>query len=193
MRKIAAKVCIAIGAVLIFSALLLVCFNAYISYKAGQEAELLMGEIHQAIEALPQTELPQLSPEMPVVEIEGYGYIGYLSIPELGLELPVMDQWDYNRLTKAPCRHFGSARTDDLVIAAHNYETHFKHLGELTLGSEVTLTDMEGYSYRYTLQLMQTLQPDAVDAVQHSGYDLVLYTCTPGGAARVVAFFNRTA
>ena len=191
MRKIAAKVCIAIGAVLIFSALLLVCFNAYISYKAGQEAELLMGEIHQAIDALPQTELPQLSPEMPVVEIEGYGYIGYLSIPELGLELPVMDQWDYNRLTKAPCRHFGSARTDDLVIAAHNYENHFGRLKELSEGDTVIFTDMEGVVNTYSVKKIETLNPNEVDAVQNSGYALVLYTCTKGGKTRVTVFCDR--
>lgn len=195
MRKHAGKVFIAIGAVLIISALLLVLYNLHISRKAGQEAELLMGEIHSIVETLPQ-QTPEeeplpLDPEMPVVEIEGYGYIGYLSIPELELELPVMDQWDYQRLTKAPCRHFGSARTDDLVIAAHNYVTHFSRLGELSIGSEVTLTDMEGYTYSYTMQRMETLQPDAVDAVKNSGHDLVLYTCTPGGAARVVAFFDR--
>ena len=101
-------------------------------------------------------------------------------------------EWDYNRLKIAPCRHFGSSRTDDLVIAAHNYKTHFGSLSKLRSGAEVIFTDMDGIENRYVLvRDPETLAPDAVDAVQNSGYDLVLYTCTPGGATRVVAFCDR--
>ena len=40
-----------------------------------------------------------LDPNMPTVEIDGY-----LSVPSVGLELPVMAEWDYDRLKTAPCR-----------------------------------------------------------------------------------------
>ena len=80
--------------------------------------------------------------EMPVVMLDGYEYVGYVEIPALELKLPVMSDWDYNRLTLAPCRQFGSSRTDDLVIAAHNYESHFGHLKDLSVGDAVTFTDM---------------------------------------------------
>ena len=51
---------------------------------------------------------------------------------------------------------------------------------------------MDGIENRYILvHDPETLAPDAVDAVQNSGYDLVLYTCTSGGATRVVAFCDR--
>ena len=128
---------------------------------------------------------------MPVVVIDGYGYIGYLSIPDLGLELPVMAEWDYSRLKIAPCRQFGSTGTDDLVIAAHNYKTHFGRLSSLDEGAEIIFTDMDGLKTRYSLKSVNTLAPNAVDAVQNSGYDLVLYTCTPGGATRVTVFCDR--
>lgn len=45
-----------------------------------------------------------LDPEMPVVMLDGYEYVGYVEIPALELKLPVMSDWDYNRLTLAPCR-----------------------------------------------------------------------------------------
>ena len=50
---------------------------------------------------------------MPTAQIDGYDYIGTLTIPALELELPVMAQWDYDRLTIAPCRQFGTTQTDD--------------------------------------------------------------------------------
>lgn len=195
------------GAVLILSALLLFLYNGYEENRAGQEAEILLDDIRSITEQKtePTTKpteestdttesaetVESLDPEMPVVEIDGYEYIGYVSIPDLELELPVMAEWNYKRLKIAPCRNFGSSRTDDLVIAAHNYKTHFGSLSSLGEGAEIIFTDMDGIENRYALQRLETLAPDAVDAVRNSGYDLVLYTCTPGGATRVVAFCDR--
>lgn len=33
--------------------------------------------------------------EMPTAEVDECGYIGYISIPSLGIELPVMSEWSY--------------------------------------------------------------------------------------------------
>lgn len=201
------------GAVLVLAALLLFIFNQYEDYYAGREAELLLDDILAAIEEtkpsafMPITEEAELVetafeayetevaetlyPEMPAIEINGYEYIGYLSIPELELELPVMSDWDYNRLKIAPCRQFGSSRTDDLVIAAHNYKRHFGKLSTVKIGTEVKFTDMDGIENLYTVKSILTLKADSVDEVQNSGYDLVLYTCTSTGATRVAVFCNR--
>ena len=124
--------------------------------------------------------------------LEGYGYVGYVEIPALGLKLPVMSDWDYTRLEIAPCRQFGSSRRDDLVIAAHNFESHFGRLKEMSLGNTVTFTDMAGIVNTYRAEMIETLSPKDVEAVQNSGYDLVLYTCTRDGQERVAVFCNRT-
>lgn len=198
---------VAVGAVLILSALLLLLYNRYEDAHAGQEAESLLASVEAAISAqatdtpaatAPKrpdtTETPAptpLDPEMPVVLLDGYEYVGYVEIPVPGLKLPVMSEWDYNRLKLAPCRQFGSSRTDDLVIAAHNYESHFGHLRDLSVGDTVTFTDMEGIVNTYCVEKIETLNPNEVDAVQNSGYDLVLYTCTKGGKTRVTVFCNR--
>lgn len=191
------------GAVLILSALLLLLYNRYEDANAGQEAESLLENVEAVIEtkrikvpvtskrpdAAPST--TPLDPQMPVVMLDGYEYVGYVEIPILGLKLPVMSEWDYTRLKVAPCRQFGSSRTDDLVIAAHNYESHFGRLKDLSVGDTVTFTDMEGIVNTYCVEKIETLNPNEVDAVQNSGYDLVLYTCTKGGKTRVTVFCNR--
>ena len=191
------------GAVLILSALLLLLYNRYEDANAGQEAESLLENVEAVIEtkrikvpvtskrpdAAPST--TPLDPQMPVVMLDGYEYVGYVEIPILGLKLPVMSEWDYTRLKVAPCRQFGPSRTDDLVIAAHNYESHFGRLKDLSVGDTVTFTDMEGIVNTYCVEKIETLNPNEVDAVQNSGYDLVLYTCTKGGQTRITVFCNR--
>ena len=194
---------VAAGAVLILSALLLLLYNRYEDAHAGQEAENLLENVETVIETkrikAPVTSkqpdaapsATPLDPQMPVVMLDGYEYVGYVEIPALGLKLPVMSEWDYTRLKVAPCRQFGSSRTDDLVIAAHNYENHFGRLKELSEGDTVIFTDMEGVVNTYSVKKIETLNPNEVDAVQNSGYALVLYTCTKGGKTRVTVFCDR--
>lgn len=134
--------------------------------------------------ALPEFErFPQV--EMPVAVIDGESYIGTVEIPSLGLSLPVMSEWSYPRLKKAPCRYSGSAYSDDLVIAAHNYKTHFHSLSQLQPGDEVLFTDADGNVFVYTAMVMEQLQPNQVEAMRRSGYALSLFTCAPGGKTRV--------
>ena len=149
--------------------------------------QALLAKVQAALDA----RRGDLDPELPVVELDGCEYVGYVEIPTLEVELPVMADWDYDRLKIAPCRQFGSSRTDDLVIAAHNYQTHFGRLKELQAGDTVRFTDMEGIVNTYAVVKCETLQPTEVDAVQNSGYDLVLYTCTLGGRTRVTVFCDR--
>lgn len=193
-KKRAGIALVMIGAVLLIAALLLFVYNRNEDSRAGEEAADILSEVQTAIdegsgEVNDETQEQKI---MPTINISGHDYIGYLNIPDLELELPVMADWDYNRLKRAPCRHFGTTYNDDLVIAAHNYKTHFGHLSGLTPGTQVIFTDMDGIENRYVLAIEpQILNPEEVDAVQNSGYDLVLYTCTHGGSSRVVAFFDR--
>lgn len=202
-----------LGAVLILSALLLFLRNRQEDRLAGQEAESLLVQVEAAI-AQRQTERPQLEleiqrreqeieappaakaaeaepEELPVVLLDGFSYIGILDLPVLGLRLPVFDQWDYERLKIAPCRQFGAVDSDDLVIAAHNYISHFARLGEMKPDDEVRFTDMDGQETVYLVSAIQILEPTQVDEVQNSGHDLVLYTCTPGGQTRLTLFCDR--
>lgn len=188
------------GIALILSALSLFLYNWYENVQAGREAENLLADMRKvmseeqaAAPTQPQTSTSSqpLAPELPVMQIEGYEYVGYLSIPDLELELPVLSEWDYTRLKMAPCRQFGSSRTDDLVIAAHNYKKHFGRLSQLEVGDIVVFTDIDGIENTYKVACADRLMPTEVDKVQNSEYDLVLYTCTYDGNTRVTIFCDR--
>lgn len=200
MRKSPGILCIVIGGVLLLAALGLYGYNRYEDAQAGAEAQVVVQDLEQKLEQTvskaESTETSSdseemLSPELPVVMLDGYDYIGVISIPAIDIKLPVMSDWSYPKLKISPCREFGSSRTDDLVIAAHNYESHFGKLGSVSVGDNVIFTDMDGVENHYIVQKTDILQPTDVDAVEHSGYDLVLYTCTYGGKTRITVFCDR--
>lgn len=188
-------VLVAVGIVLILAALGLVLRNQQEDHAAGEQAlqlfHQLQGLQRQQTPEESQSEAAVEDAALPVVEIDGYGYIGTLTIPALALELPVQDQWDYMRLKRSPCRQFGWPATGDFVIAAHNYTSHFKRLSKLEPGDTVKFEDMNGRVYAYTVSQLTTVQPEDVAAVQYSGYDLVLYTCTPGGRSRTAVYCSK--
>ena len=186
MPKKSGVILISLGAVLILAALLLFLYNRSEDRRAGQEAESLLEDVRSTMAANADPE-PQ---EEPAEEIT-YDYAGVIAIPDLSLELPVIDQWSYDRLKVAPCRQSGAAPDGDLVIAAHNYKSHFGYLDRLQPGASVIFTDMEGTVYRYVVEEIRRLEPEDaedVSSVFSSEYPLVLYTCTPGGKARVAVF-----
>ena len=63
-------------------------------------------------------------PEYTLKSLGDVACIGILEIPALDLNL-VISSWSYSSLRLAPCRYSGSAYKGDLVIAAHNYQSHF--------------------------------------------------------------------
>lgn len=132
------------------------------------------------------------STKMPTVKLaDGYEYIGILEIPAVEITLPIMSEWDYNRLLLAPCRHFGSVDTDDLVIAGHNYKRHFGPLDRVKLGDKVKFTELDGTTHEYEVSETRVLEATAVEEVQNSSHDLVLYTCTYEGTTRIAVFCDR--
>ena len=176
----------AIGLGLILFAVGLIIYNSYENRKAQEMSDRLLNSlIDMANDNRANGETDPFDTEMKVVEIDGYGYIGYLDIPELGLNLPVMSEWDYTRLKIAPCRYYGSTKTNNLVLCAHNYRSHFGYIGKLDPDSTIIFTDMEGTKLTYTVTSVEILSPYDTEKVKDTGDDLILYTCTYGGRTRV--------
>ena len=131
--------------------------------------------------------------EMPIVEVGEYAYIGTLRIPELGLELPVMSDWSYPQLKKAPCRFSGSVYQNNLILIAHNYASHFGNLKKLMPGSEIIFTDMAGNTFCYAVAETEILKPRQMEELTGTDDPLTLVTCTIGGETRVTVRCEKTA
>ena len=127
--------------------------------------------------------------EMPGEKVNGHEYIGTLSIPSLGLKVPVQRNWSYENLSVSPCRYSGSAYAGNFAIIAHTY--HFGKLSSLALDATVTFTDMENNVFRYVVREKNTISPNDANEIAHSGYDLTLVTCTISGTKRVAVYCER--
>ena len=120
-----------------------------------------------------------------VIPVNGYNYIGYITVPSVGMELPVLDGWDDVRLNLAPCRYYGSAKGGNLVIAGHNYRNSFGKCHSIRAGDVAYFTDAANITHTYAVADVEILNPTDVPEMVESGYDLSLYTCTLGGKQRL--------
>lgn len=183
-----------IGLLLLAAALFLTFYNLMDAKRAekvsAEEVRQLLEQIDMEKEDfLGNTELYKVYPEMemPTLEIDGEHYIGVIEIPMLGLQLPVMaGEWSYKKLKIAPCRYAGSIYTDDLIIAAHNYSSHFGLIKNLKTGDEVHFIDADGHVFRYEVGWLETV--DGTDSAtmlkNEEKWDLTLFTCTYSGSDR---------
>lgn len=205
MRKIIGVSCIALGLLCLLAAAGFAVYNRWEEQTGEQAAQTILQDIrthmeYAAAKTLPQTPLEgeniqESLPEpavlqMQTVQVEGGECIGILAIPVLEVELPVLTDWSYEKLKKAPCHYYGSCYESDFVIAAHNYASHFGRLTQLQTGDLVLFTDVAGQTHYYEVVLLETLPPTATEEMITSGFALSLYTCTPGGGNRVTVRCN---
>ena len=142
MRNWIGVICVFLGVLCMLSAIGFVAYNRWEDMNAKDVAQDFLEDVQSIINE-EQSEQPLLNDtKMATVEVDGYDCIGILSVPVLDLELPVLTDWSYAKLKKAPCHYYGSYYEKDFVIAAHNYKSHFGRLSELQAGDIVVFTDI---------------------------------------------------
>lgn len=193
MRKIGCFFTVA-GVLLLTASVLLCFYNMWDTKRANETAaaalELLVSNNPQNSgesgeeEAIPNY---QLNPgmDMPVQEANGQQYIGIIDLEDISVSLPVISDWDYQKLKLSPCRYSGSAYQSGFVIMAHNFAGHFGNLNNLAYGSRVTFTDVDGNIFEYHVADIEVLDRTDVEEMKSNEWDLTLFTCTVGGASRV--------
>lgn len=190
------------GLILVTAAVLLLVYNLWDGHRARESEEAILAEYLQenkkasespdASDKEDEQNIPDylLNPDMDMPEytlksLSDVACIGILEIPALDLELPVISSWSYSSLRLAPCRYSGSAYKGDLVIAAHNYQSHFGGLRTLPEGSEVFFTDAVGNRFSYYVAVTEALTPWSVDDMTSGEWPLTLFTCTLDSQNRV--------
>jgi sortase A len=184
MKKKLRTVLVALGIEFACVSLFLACCSLWETRKAERSVAELLPHVVQGIEEAP--EVPGSRDEDIVgVEIDGIRYLGYLSIPSLELQLPVMSDWDYDCLKTSPCRYSGTTKTKDLIIAAHNYAGHFGRVPELSPGDNIYLTEWDQQVSQYEVVEMEEFTSDSIQNMTSNDYDLTLIDLTNGLKANV--------
>ncbi len=190
MKRKISNLLILCGSLCILSALVLFWNNQQEASRARERSRHLMPQLTAQIAAKsrqtrqPEQTEPITEQQMETVTLEGDGYIGYLTIPSLGIEEPVLSDWSESKLKIAPCRYTGSVGHGDLVLMGHNYAYGFGQLDQLQPGDAVYFTDTAAVVRTYRVEEVEMLSADAVDQMVDSGYDLTLFTCTYSGQSR---------
>ncbi len=205
MKRKVSNVLIGVGSVLILSALAIFSYNAQEAAAADQWAMELMPKLMMQIESNQGTydeqkpseaaeHLPDpYSTVMDTLAVDGNDYIGYLMVPKLGLEMPIMSDWSMEKLRVSPCRYAGSIGGDDLVLMGHNYDRGFGQLPKIEIGNDIYFRDVNGVVTSYRVVAKDILAAASVEEMVSGEYDMTLFTCTYGGQNRLTIRCEKTA
>ena len=178
------RLLVAAGALLLLAGALLAGQNLLTERRAARQTADLLAAVETRIAA--PADLP--APEVTGDPWAGYEVIGVVGLPDLGLSLPVLADYTQDLLAVAPCRY-----TDDLalepgqlVVAGHNYRTHFGRLGELSPGSRITWQNLDGVTYTYTVTEVTEIDAGDREALEQGDWDLTLFTCDVTRTRRIL-------
>lgn len=193
---------ILIGVVLLCFAFVLTVYNIVDGIMAGKRAEAALSELKNNISSEESLDdltsdgrpLYEKYPEMnmPLVEIDGEYYIGILNIPSLNIELPVREEFSYDYLKTSPCKYEGSVYMNNMIIAAHNYSSHFGNLKNLSLGDNVTFIDGDGNLFSYNVAEIIQVDGTDIEGMKDGDWDMTLFTCSLDGRTRVTVRLVKT-
>lgn len=198
LKKAGKNIFLWLGILLLLGAVCLTGYNVWDANRADTAAQNVVSRLEEMIADAathestqgtpvvpdPYKEFEPLPDELPTIAIDSDLYIGILIIPELQLELPVMNDWSYDKLRIAPCRYTGSYYSDHFVIAGHNYNRHLGAIRHIRIGADVYFQTAEGKSIHYQVDNIETLRPTQIEDMITGDWDLTLFTCTLGGQTR---------
>ncbi len=204
MKHNLSNILIGLGSVLVLAALALFSYNQKEAAAAEQAAMELLPRLMEQI-ASNQSAYDEQNPSenaehltdpystvMNTLSVDGHDYIGYLMIPKLRIEMPIMSQWSMENLRITPCRYTGSVGGDDLVLMGHNYDRGFGQLPQIEVGDEVYFRDVNGFATTYKVVAMDILAATSVEEMVSGEYDMTLFTCTYGGQNRLTVRCEKT-
>lgn len=205
-RKNPGSIITASGLVLVLGALVLTAYNINESNNAAQTSREMYDRFIEQVQTDPVKEekndivseyhlpdgvrdylvnLPEEPEEDPEFELDGSMYTAVIRIPALNLGLPVKSELTMADLKETPCRYTGSIKGNDIIIGAHNYDSHFGNIKSLVYGDEIILTDASGEETVYTVSELELIDGTDVENMKAGQWDLTLFTCNLSGRARV--------
>lgn len=194
------------GTMMLLASLFLVFSNFRQDMESSQTASEILTELKEVIpqttafQSPPETTIPTVYndifqeyevttvPEEKTIEIDNNYYIGTILIPSLDIELPIISEWSYPNLKLSPCRYDGTIFEGNLIIASHNYRSHFGRIQELNSGDSIIITDTDGITHNYEViqsEIIDGYNIESMEFGSDDSWDLTLFTCTLSGQSRV--------
>ena len=112
---------------------------------------------------------------MPSLEIDGTDYVALIEIPSFDVTIPVTNDPNSNNLFTSPSRFCGSTYDHTLVIGGADISHQFAFCDEIEIGALVTVTDMTGAEFTYTVEMVERSKTADVSWLTDPDHDLTLY------------------
>lgn len=128
---------------------------------------------------------------------QGFVMIGYIKIPETGIELPILDEVTPDSLNTSVAALYPSNPQDKLnqpgnvVIIGHNYRNgkFFSNNEKLSVGDKIYIKDINGTQLEYTIyEKFETTPQDTSFYTRdtNGAIEVTLSTCTDDSSARII-------
>lgn len=192
-------VLITLGILMLLSAAAVVVYNTRQDKQSGEISREILSELKQEIPDVERSgkdvsadgteplKDSSSEPQEEKIQLDDRYYVGIVSIPSLDIELPVLSYWNYPDLQVSPCRYAGTVADGNLIIAAHNYSSHFGKIGDLSSGDEILFTECGGEVHRYLVEQTQLIDGHDIDSMfdGDEDWDITLFSCNWSGSERV--------
>ena len=128
-----------------------------------------------------------------VVTYNGFTVVGRMEIPDIDLDLPVLERATRNSLEQSIGVLMGPGlnQVGNTIIVGHNYRngTFFSRNEELENGDEIYITDTSGTRIEYTIYNIYTTSSEDLDYITRDTAgkrEISLSTCTDDSRYRLV-------
>lgn len=179
------------GAAIIFS-LIIIAENIRLDSQGKKNSEIVLNILESEISSYSKDEnnITYIDgnglKKSKTISVDNNYYSGIIDIPEIGIKLPVMSEWNYDNLNISPCLFYNDEKNNRKIIAGHNYSSHFGKLKQLKQGDYIIFTNAE--NKRVIYKVLQTEILGSTDTDKMLGGDdwnLTLFTCSLSGYERV--------
>ena len=175
MRK-SSKILFVLGILLILGSLVIVAAYWLQAQRAQANAAKMLAQINAV---LPPKSVGTMdaysSMEMPVLQIDNQDFIAIVDIPAFGIMLPVYSTWDAGKATSCPCRFSGTVYDGTLIIGGTDQKGQFDCFDQIQHGNTVTVTDMNGAEFSYTVSRIDRTKSAEADILIDEMFDLTLF------------------
>ena len=119
--------------------------------------------------------------------------MGILYIPQLKIQLPVCSDFNMKNLSSYPCIYSGNTSDKNIIIAAHNYDSHFGNIISLDAGDKIIMKTVSGKEIIYEVFSTDIIPGDMPGDMMSGEWDMTLFTCTKNGKDRIAVRCFETA
>lgn len=179
------------GAAIIFS-LIIIAVNIRLDSQGKKNSENVLNILESEISSYSEDENNITYTDgnglkkSKTISVDNNYYSGIIDIPEIGIKLPVMSEWNYDNLNISPCLFYNDEKNNRKIIAGHNYSSHFGKLKQLKQGDYIIFTNAENKRVIYKVLQTEILGSTDTDKILGGDdWNLTLFTCSLSGYERV--------